>query len=225
MKTSANKNQHPIQWGIAPLVLVACGLFIATPPANSQSVAPTTLLTTAQKLSNAAIGRTAHQVRYDPAYVSISYPMGDVPKDTGVCTDVLVRSYRQLGIDLQKRVHEDMRANFSRYPRKWGLKRTDKNIDHRRVPNLRTFFTRHGQSLGVSNNPDDYKAGDVVSWNLKTVGTLDHIGIVSQQRSTDGKRPLIVHNIGRGPQIEDMLFSYKITGHYRYLPETRGGNQ
>jgi uncharacterized protein YijF (DUF1287 family) len=151
--------------------------------------------------------------------------MGDVPKDTGVCTDVLVRSYRQLGVDLQKRVHEDMRANFSRYPRKWGLKRTDKNIDHRRVPNLRVFFTRHGQSLGVSSDPADYKAGDVVSWNLKPIGTLDHIGIVSEKRSVDGKRPLIVHNIGRGPQIEDMLFSYKITGHYRYLPETSGGNQ
>jgi uncharacterized protein YijF (DUF1287 family) len=225
MKTTANQNKHPIQWGIVLLVLAACGLFGATTSANNQSAPSTTSLTTAQKLSNAAIGRTAHQVRYDPAYVSISYPMGDVPKDTGVCTDVLVRSYRQLGVDLQKRVHEDMRANFSRYPRKWGLKRTDKNIDHRRVPNLRVFFTRHGQSLGVSSDPADYKAGDVVSWNLKPIGTLDHIGIVSEKRSVDGKRPLIVHNIGRGPQIEDMLFSYKITGHYRYLPETSGGNQ
>ncbi len=174
----------------------------------------------AQKLSDAAIDRTRHQVRYDPAYVAIAYPMGDVPADTGVCSDVIIRSYRQLNIDLQKRMHEDMRKNFSGYPKKWGLRRPDKNIDHRRVPNLQTFFSRHGQSLKISQNPKDYRPGDVVSWNLVSAGILDHIGIVSQKRTADGVRPLIVHNIGRGPQLEDILFIYKITGHYRYLPNS-----
>lgn len=165
---------------------------------------------------NAAKERTRHQVRYDGRYMSISYPNGDVPPEMGVCTDVVIRSYRQLGIDLQKEVHEDMAAHFNAYPSKriWALKKADKNIDHRRVPNLQVFFKRHGQSLAVTSKADDYQAGDLVTWMLP--GNLPHIGIVVDQRSSDGKRPLVVHNIGAGPQMEDMLFDYKITGHYRY---------
>ncbi|WP_018969584.1 DUF1287 domain-containing protein [Rubritalea marina] len=172
----------------------------------------------AQKLSEAAIERTEHTVRYDGSYHSIPYPNGDVPSHLGVCTDVIIRSYRTLGFDLQKLVHEDMKANFSAYPSKriWGLKRTDRNIDHRRVPNLQTFFTRHGKKLPVSQKASDYKAGDLVTWMLP--GNLPHIGIVSHKKARSG-RPYIVHNIGSGPVLDDILFDYKITGHYHYAPE------
>ena len=174
------------------------------------------------QLINAAMQRLDAEVRYDGAYVRIPYPNGDVPKHTGVCTDVIIRSYRGIGVDLQKRVHEDMSANFKRYPsrRLWGLTRPDSNIDHRRVPNLQVFFSRFGQSLPVSQHGDDYQAGDLVTWMLP--GNLPHIGIVVEKRSSDGKRPLIVHNIGAGPVLQDMLFDYKITGHYRYWPTAAG---
>lgn len=168
-----------------------------------------------QALSQAALERTKHTVRYDGSYRSISYPNGDVPDHTGVCTDVLIRSYRTLGIDLQQLVHEDMKAHFKSYPKNWGLKKTDSNIDHRRVPNLQVFFSRKGKSLKVTNNSKDYKTGDLVTWKLNN--NLPHIGIVVNRRSKDGKRPLIVHNIGLGPQQEDMLFDFTITGHYRYV--------
>lgn len=170
----------------------------------------------AAKLSEAAIDRTSHSVTYDGRYVSIAYPGGDVPSDTGVCTDVVIRSYRTLGIDLQQLVHEDITANFEQYPSKriWGLTRPDTNIDHRRVPNLRTFFSRHGESLPVTQRPQDYLPGDIVSWRLPN--NLPHIGVVVDVRSTDRIRPWVVHNIGLGPQMEDMLFSFEITGHYRY---------
>ena len=170
----------------------------------------------AAKLSEAAIDRTSHSVTYDGRYVSIAYPGGDVPSDTGVCTDVVIRSYRTLGIDLQQLVHEDITANFEQYPSKriWGLTRPDTNIDHRRVPNLRTFFSRHGESLPVTQRPQDYLPGDIVSWRLPN--NLPHIGVVVDVRSTDRIRPLVVHNIGLGPKMEDMLFSFEITGHYRY---------
>lgn len=170
----------------------------------------------ANLLSAAAMERLKHQVRYDGAYIKLDYPMGDVPANTGVCTDVIIRSYRQLGIDLQQLVHEDMKKHFHQYPSKriWGLTRTDRNIDHRRVPNLQTFLTRHGQLLPMTQNGSSYKAGDLVTWMVN--GNLPHIGIVVKQRSNDGKRPLIVHNIGRGPELQDMLFEYPITGHYRY---------
>lgn len=168
------------------------------------------------RLAEAAITRTEHQVTYNGAYVSIPYPNGDVPKNTGVCTDVIIRSYRQLGIDLQKLVHEDMRDNFAHYPSKrlWGLSRTDKNIDHRRVPNLQVYFQRHGQSLALSENPDHYKEGDIVTWMLP--GNLPHIGLVVKEAVQGSHGVMIVHNIGAGPQMEDMLFDYKITGHYRF---------
>ncbi len=181
--------------------------------------APARAATFAESLSQAALKQTETEVTCDGSYFKIPYPGGDVPSHLGVCTDVIIRAYRALNIDLQKQVHEDMKAHFSLYPKLWGLKRPDTNIDHRRVPNLQTFFTRHGQSLPVTENPDDYKTGDLVTWNLKTIGTLPHIGIVTAERSPDNLRPLIVHNIGAGTALEDMLFSYTITGHYRYAPE------
>ncbi|ATA89262.1 DUF1287 domain-containing protein [Capnocytophaga stomatis] len=167
-----------------------------------------------KKLSEAAINIINPSVRYVSDYVSISYPGGDVPANTGVCTDVVIRAYRKLNIDLQKEVHEDMKRRFSAYPKIWGLKTTDKNIDHRRVPNLQTFFKKHGKELPITKNPEDYKAGDIVTWMLS--GNLPHIGIVIDRKSNDGKRPLIVHNIGNGQIAEDVLFKYPITGHYFY---------
>ncbi|NOU60693.1 DUF1287 domain-containing protein [Marinifilum caeruleilacunae] len=167
-----------------------------------------------QKLSDAAKEIINQEVIYDPSYFAIDYPNGDVPADRGVCTDVVIRAYRLLGIDLQKEVHEDMKANFSLYPNNWGLKTTDKNIDHRRVPNLMTFFERKGSVKEKSGKPQDYLAGDIVCWDLG--GGITHIGIVIDQMSKDGKRPLIVHNIGAGQVVEDILNRYAIIGHYSY---------
>ncbi len=166
------------------------------------------------QLSDAALELTEQYVRYDPAYYRIGYPNGDIPSDKGVCTDVVIRAYRKLGIDLQQEVHVDMSANFNQYPNIWGLKRTDTNIDHRRVPNLMTFFTRHGVVRKISNEAADYLPGDIVCWNLG--GGTTHIGIVVDKKSTDKQRYLIVHNIGNGQVLEDCLFSYKIIGHYQY---------
>ncbi len=168
----------------------------------------------ASKLSDAAIALTRDNVTYDPQYFSISYPNGDVPADRGVCTDVVIRAYRKLGIDLQKEVHEDMQANFSLYPKNWSLKKTDKNIDHRRVPNLTTYFSRYGKVKTTSALAADYAVGDIVAWNLG--GAITHIGIVVNKKSPDGKRYLVVHNIGSGQVIEDVLFAYTIIGHYSY---------
>lgn len=165
-------------------------------------------------LSKSALELTTYSVQYDPSYVVISYPNGDVASNKGVCTDVVIRAYRKMGIDLQKEVHEDMAANFSKYPQKWGLTKPDKNIDHRRVPNLMVFFVRHGTVKPITNNPNDYKPGDIVCWNLG--GGITHIGIVVNKKSADGKRYKIVHNIGAGQVEEDMLFNYTIIGHYQY---------
>ncbi|MET0624911.1 MAG: DUF1287 domain-containing protein [Pyrinomonadaceae bacterium] len=168
------------------------------------------------RLVEAAVGRTSQQVRYDPTYFQIPYPGGDVPAEVGVCTDEVIRSYRAVGVDLQREVHEDMAANFSAYPRKWGLKKTDTNIDHRRVPNLMVFFERAGAAVPVTQQARDYKPGDVVTWDL--AGGLTHIGIVVNVPSeADESRMQIVHNIGAGPKMEDVLFNWKITGHYRYV--------
>jgi uncharacterized protein len=167
-----------------------------------------------RKLSDAAIALTKDRVEYDPKYFAIAYPDGDVPANKGVCTDVVIRAYRKLGIDLQKEVHEDMKKHFGIYPKMWKLKSTDSNIDHRRVPNLQVFFTRFGKKLKVSGNADDYKTGDLVTWMI--AGRLPHIGIVSHLKSADKKRNLIVHNIGSGQVLEDCLFTHPITGHYRY---------
>ena len=168
----------------------------------------------AYAISDIAIGLTKNKVTYDPTYFSLPYPNGDVPADKGVCTDVIIRTFRKLGTDLQKEVHEDMQANFKLYPKKWGLKKTDTNIDHRRVLNLMVFFGRFAQSKKITQNAADYQAGDIVTWNLG--GGLTHIGIVINRKSADQKRPLIVHNIGNGQEISDCLFSYTITGHYFY---------
>jgi len=168
-----------------------------------------------QRLVNAAVERTHHSVRYDPAYVRIPYPGGDVPAGTGVCTDEIIRAYRAVGVDLQKEVHEDMKENFAAYPRKWrwNLGRTDTNIDHRRVPNLMVFFARKGETLPITDRREDYKAGDLVTYDLG--GGVPHIGIVVDRKGRSGAF-MIVHNIGEGPKMEDVLFGWKITGHYRY---------
>ena len=166
------------------------------------------------RLADSALTLIHQQVVYDPSYFRLDYPNGDVPADRGVCTDVVIRAYRKLGIDLQKEVHEDMRANFAKYPNNWRLNRTDRNIDHRRVPNLMTYFTRHGTALKITADPGNFRPGDIVCWDLGRGRT--HIGVVSNQRSSDGARYLIVHNIGAGQVLADCLFSYRIIGHYRY---------
>lgn len=167
-----------------------------------------------QRLADSTLTLTKQVVQYDPAYFQIAYPNGDVPQGKGVCTDVVIRAYRKLGIDLQKAVHEDMASNFSRYPKQWGLSKPDKNIDHRRVPNLMAFFSRHGTTLPITANPEDYRPGDIVCWSLG--GAVTHIGIVARGKSKDGARHLIVHNIGGGQVLEDCLFGFKVIGHYRY---------
>ena len=160
----------------------------------------------------AARGQIGKTLSYDPAYVRLAYPGGDVPLETGVCTDVVIRALRTQGLDLQRAVHEDMKRAFSNYPQRWGLSRPDSNIDHRRVPNLMTYFQRQGASLPINRDPEAYRAGDLVAWDLGG-GTL-HIGVVSDRASSQG-HPLIIHNIGRGAREEDLLFQYKIIGHYR----------
>ena len=167
-----------------------------------------------KKLADSTLTLIEQQVEYDPSYFQLNYPNGDVPPNKGVCTDVVIRAYRKIGIDLQKEVHEDMKAHFSEYPKSWGLSRPDKNIDHRRVPNLMTFFERHGTALSITQTPTDYKPGDIVCWNLG--GGITHIGIVSSRKAENGQRPLIIHNIGSGQVLQDMLFDFRIIGHYRY---------
>lgn len=177
-------------------------------------------LTFSEELAQAALARTMHRVRYDGSYLKIAYPMGDVPENIGVCTDVVIRSYRELGIDLQKDVHEDIRRNFNKYPSKkrWGLRKPDTNIDHRRVYNLQAFFERKGKSIPITHDPRNYKPGDLVTWQVGP--KLPHIGVVLNMVSDDDPtRHLIAHNIGSGPVIDDVLFSYPITGHYRYQPQ------
>jgi len=171
-------------------------------------------MTFAGRLSSAAISLTKQEVLYDPSYYVLDYPGGDVPEGRGVCTDVVIRAYRKLGIDLQKEVHEDMMAFLHQYPKNWGLSKPDKNIDHRRVPNLMTFFSRHGEIRPITNKAEDYLPGDLVCWDLGQ--GLTHIGIVVDKKSADGKRYLIVHNIGGGQVLADCLFTYKIIGHYLY---------
>jgi len=168
-----------------------------------------------EKISDAALELTNQQVIYDGSYYSIPYPNGDVPDGIGVCTDVVIRTYRANGLDLQKEVHEDMQANFNLYPKNWGLKKPDANIDHRRVPNLMTYFERQGSKLSITKNGADYRPGDVVAWDLG--GGITHIGVVVDTPSRDNKRYQIVHNIGGGQVLEDCLFDFEIIGHYRFL--------
>jgi uncharacterized protein len=168
------------------------------------------------KLVAAAIERTSHVVRYDPGYVHIPYPGGDVPADAGVCSDEIIRAYRAVGVDLQKEVHEDSVKDWDAYPHKtkWKQKHPDTSIDHRRVPNLMVFFERKGESLPISMSAEDYTPGDIVTWDLG--GDVPHIGMVVNVKFPGTGRLMIVHNIGAGPKMEDVLFSWKITGHYRY---------
>lgn len=183
-------------------------------------------LATPERLSYAALERLRYKVRYDGRYIPIAYPNGDVPGNIGVCTDTVIRSYRKLGIDLQRLVHEDMSRNFYAYPNlpKWGLSAPDPNIDHRRVHNLKAFFTRSGARLPITNNPEDYQPGDLVTWSLG--GDQEHIGIVVNRKSpVDPRRYMIVHNIADGEKIEDVLFEMPITGHFRYFPSAAKGEQ
>ncbi|WP_051249059.1 DUF1287 domain-containing protein [Inquilinus limosus] len=167
------------------------------------------------RLVAAAESQIGVTVTYDPAYVRLAYPGGDVPRDRGVCTDVVIRAYRDaFGIDLQRLVHEDMKANFSRYPRNWGLSRPDRNIDHRRVPNLQVFFRRHGRALPADAAPAGFAKGDLVTQMLP--GNLPHIAIVTGRRGASGA-PLVVHNIGGGTRLEDRLPDFPITGRYRFI--------
>lgn len=179
------------------------------------------------KLVNAARKQVGVTKAYDPAYSKLTYPNGDVALSKGVCTDVVIRALREAHqLDLQKLVHEDMVKNFAIYPKKWGLKKTDTNIDHRRVPNLQVYFSRYWQAQKISQDAADYEAGDVVTVTLP--GNLPHIMLVSDAKESSflshPKQPLVIHNIGRGTQEEASLFLYKITGHYRlpklYLTES-----
>jgi len=189
-----------------------CALFILAGLGQAKAQSPYF-----KQLADSAYTLTKDRVVYDPTYYSIDYPMGDVPDGKGVCTDVVIRAYRKLGTDLQALVHRDMKRHFSSYPKNWGLKRPDPNIDHRRVPNLMTYFKRQGASLRVTQKGEDYLPGDVVSWNLG--GGITHIGVVSDVPSrTHPNRFQMIHNIGEGQVVEDCLFSYQITGHFRYRP-------
>lgn len=169
----------------------------------------------ARRVVEAAIEQAKYTLIYDPSYVNLDYPGGDVPLDRGVCTDVVIRSFRKAGVDLQKEVHEDMKRAFAAYPRKWGLNQPDTNIDHRRVPNLMTFFARKGKALRVTSKAEDYLPGDVVSWDLET--GQSHIGVVTNLWAESSENYLIAHNIGSGVKVENVLFNWRITGHYRYF--------
>lgn len=169
-----------------------------------------------RKMLESANEQTTVTKAYDPAYTVIPYPNGDVAQEKGVCTDVVIRAFRKAGVDLQKEVHEDMQENFAVYPKKWNLPKPDTNIDHRRVPNLQTFFTRKGKSLPITDAPQDYKPGDVVAWDLNGKG-MTHIGVVSNFYNEKSGRYFIIHNIGGGTLMEDAVFNWKIIGHYRYF--------
>jgi uncharacterized protein YijF (DUF1287 family) len=199
------------------IVFLFFALQFSMAPAQTRTGESRSDLEFLHKLSAAAIERTSHIVRYDPAYLRLAYPGGDVPADTGVCTDEVIRSYRALGIDLQKEVHEDMVQNFGLYPhqRRWQQSSPDTNIDHRRVPNLMVFFSHKGKSLPITDRGEDYSPGDLVTWDLG--GGVPHIGIVVDRKSAGGGRYMVVHNIGQGPKMEDVLFSWNITGHYEYF--------
>jgi uncharacterized protein YijF (DUF1287 family) len=168
-----------------------------------------------KSIIDGAVDQIGKTTSYDPSYQKLDYPNGDVPIETGVCSDVIIRAFRKGNIDLQKDVHEDMKSNFSAYPTRWGLKSPDSNIDHRRVPNLETYFARKGKAQAITNRSDEFQPGDLVTWDMGT--GQDHIGIVSNVWYKPSQRYLIVHNIGNGTRMEDVLFAWKVTGHYRYF--------
>ncbi len=186
----------------------------AVPPSPKITPLPDNASPQLKQMLDGAIAQAGVTTEYDPAYVALEYPGGDVPEKTGVCSDVVVRAFRKAGVDLQKEVHEDIKAARSEYPTKWGANAPDKNIDHRRVLNLMKYFERKGKSLSISDNAADYQPGDIVAWELSN--GIDHIGIVTNMISDTDKRFLIVHNIGAGTRIEDVLLAWTIKGHYRY---------
>ena len=202
---------------LALMAVVTAGILVAQLRPQSSTEASRQVFL--RQFAAAALERTQHAVRYDPAYVRLAYPGGDAPGETGVCTDEVIRAYRAVGIDLQKEVHEDMAVNFAAYPKKWGRNEPDPNIDHRRVPNLMVFFSRKGESLPISDRAEDYAPGDLVTWDLGR--GLTHIGMVVDRKTFITRRFMIVHNIGQGPKMEDVLFNWKITGHYRYFGQAR----
>jgi len=205
MSKSALLPASPLYTSPVPLALV---LLLLAQPASTQPES-----TFSDLLAAAALAQLEHRVWYDPSYYRMSYPNGDVPDSIGVCTDVIIRAYRHVGVDLQKLVHEDVVSN----PRSYGITHADANIDHRRVPNLMRFFKRQGAALATSDSAESYRAGDVVAWQLAP--GLTHIGIVVWKSDSMAKTPLVVHNIGRngrGPDLEDCLFNWPVIGHYRY---------
>lgn len=196
-------------------------LFLFVIMSGCQAEAPPPLDPQTEKLVRGALNQIGETLYYDPSYRKLDYPGGDLPLEYGVCTDVVIRALRHAGVDLQVLVHEDMSRAFARYPQNWGLKSTDRNIDHRRVANLRVFFQRQGKSLPISDRPEDYRPGDLITWTLPN--GLAHIGVLSDRRDAGDKHWLVVHNIGAGARLEDVLFEFEITGHYRYfdLPSPR----
>ncbi len=203
-----------LQFGLLCLAVPGAMAKIATPEAMAKIAKPEW----PGRLVNAAREQIGVTTLYDPTYVRLAYPGGDVAQDRGVCTDVVIRAYRRaFRLDLQKLVHEDMAANFAAYPKAWGMKSTDTNIDHRRVPNLAVFLARRGAAVPVSDDPADYQPGDLVTQILP--GNLTHIAIVSSNRSTEApERPLVIHNIGQGAREEDTLYVFRRTGHFRFAP-------
>lgn len=211
------------------LVIVSCLILVSCSPRLSEprklvdvSPSPTIIKPLPdnasfelRQLVESAIAQSTVTTGYDPSYVGLAYPNGDVPMETGVCSDVVVRAFRKAGIDLQKEIHEDMGRAWSVYPNKWGAGGTDSNIDHRRVLNLTTYFDRQGKSLSITTNANDFLPGDVVSWDLGN--NVDHIGIVVNRWSDSTGGYMVVHNIGAGARVQDVLFAWKITGHYRYF--------
>lgn len=188
---------------------------IPTPPAEIHSPLAPNTSPQLKQLVESAIEQTRVTTGYDPSYIGIAYPGGDVPLETGVCSDVVVRAFRKAGIDLQKEIHNDMVRAWSVYPKKWGAARPDPNIDHRRVLNLMTYFDRQGKTLPISTDRDDYLPGDIVTWDLSN--GIEHIGIVVNAWSEVERCYLIVHSIGAGARSENVLLNWKITGHYRYF--------
>jgi uncharacterized protein len=191
---------------------IVCAVFLLVSGALAQQLPASS---NAQIVSRAALAQIGKTLYYDPAYSTLAYPNGDVPLERGVCTDVVIRAFRAVGVDLQRLVHEDMRRAFGVYPKLWGLSRPDRNIDHRRVANLEVFLTRRGKKIALSSRGLDYAAGDVVTWTLPN-GRL-HIGVVSNKLEPSGQRPLVAHNVGAGTQLEDILFAYTLRMRFRYF--------
>ena len=222
---SLNDRQRSlVLFAICLLTLTACSCqrqyatgrsAAAVPPSSVTLPLPAKSSPQLKQFIDGAVEQSKVTTGYDPSYVKLDYPNGDVANDTGVCSDVVVRAFRKAGIDLQKELHEDMKLAWGEYPRKWGARGTDTNIDHRRVLNLTTYFDRRNKSVPISSNRTDYLPGDVVAWELSD--GVEHIGILTNLWSEPDKHCLVVHNIGAGARVEDVLFAWKILGHYRYF--------